>query len=78
LNRPYLNVRTRPPAAPQFNRHQRQLRPLRTRLGRLIRDIRRKIAGDVDLEAAIPDSHRNGEETRNLHCCVKIHIWILT
>ena len=31
--------------AKQFNRHHRQLRLLRTRLGRLIRDIRRKIAG---------------------------------
>src|SRR6202007_463556 len=31
--------------AKQFNRHRRQLRILRTRLGRLIRDIRRKIAG---------------------------------
>ena len=38
--------------AKQFNRHRRQLRILRTRLGRLIRDIRRKIAGNADLEAA--------------------------
>jgi transposase, IS5 family len=38
--------------AKQFNRHRRQLQLLRTRLGRLIRDIGRKIAGDVDLEAA--------------------------
>ena len=37
--------------AKQFNRHRRQLRILRTRLGRLIRDIRRKIAGNADLEA---------------------------
>jgi IS5 family transposase len=36
--------------AKQFKRHQRQLRLLRTRLGRLIRDIRRKIAGQPDLE----------------------------
>src|SRR5437867_9749785 len=36
--------------AKQFNRHRRQLRVLRTRLGRLIRDIRRKIAGYADLE----------------------------
>src|SRR5207249_3295207 len=35
--------------AKQFNRHRRQLRVLRTRLGRLIRDIRRKIAGYADL-----------------------------
>jgi IS5 family transposase len=38
--------------AKQFNRYQRQLRLLRTRVGRLIRDIDRKIAGNPDLEAA--------------------------
>jgi IS5 family transposase len=38
--------------AKQFNRHQRQVRLLRIRLGRLIRDIGRKIAGNADLEAA--------------------------
>jgi transposase, IS5 family len=38
--------------AKQFKRHHRQLRLLRTRLGRLVRDIRRKIAGQADLEAA--------------------------
>jgi transposase, IS5 family len=38
--------------AKQFNRHRRQLRILRTRLGRIIRDVRRKIAGKADLEAA--------------------------
>jgi IS5 family transposase len=37
--------------AKQFNRHRRQLRILRTRLGRLIRDIRRKIVGQAELEA---------------------------
>src|SRR5436309_4641181 len=37
--------------AKQFNRHRRQLRGLRTRLARLIRDIRRKIAGNAELEA---------------------------
>ncbi|HEX8807553.1 MAG TPA: IS5 family transposase [Xanthobacteraceae bacterium] len=37
--------------AKQFNRHRQQLRILRTRLGRLIRDIRRRIAGKADLEA---------------------------
>jgi transposase, IS5 family len=39
--------------AKQFNRHRRQLRFLRSRLGRLIRDIGRKIAGRPDLEAAL-------------------------
>ncbi len=37
--------------AKQFNRHRRQLRILRTRLGRIVRDIGRKIAGRADLEA---------------------------
>lgn len=42
--------------AKQFKRHNRELRFLRTRLGRLIRDIRRKTEGDEDLKAifAIP------------------------
>src|SRR5471032_326698 len=38
--------------AKQFNRHRRQLRILRTRLGRLIRDIRRKIGGQGHIAAA--------------------------
>src|SRR3982751_5323115 len=36
--------------AKQFKRHQRQLRILRSRLGRIIRDIRRKIEGQAVLE----------------------------
>src|SRR6187397_3601437 len=38
--------------AKQFRRHQRQLRLLRTRLGRLIRDIRRKIGDQEHIAAA--------------------------
>jgi IS5 family transposase len=38
--------------AKQFNRHRRELRILRTRLGRLIRDIGRKIAGHQHIEVA--------------------------
>ena len=38
--------------AKQFNRHRRELRILRTRLGRLIRDIGRKIEGQDSLIAA--------------------------
>src|SRR4249920_498838 len=38
--------------AKQFNRHRRELRILRTRLGRIIRDIQRRIVGKVELEAA--------------------------
>ena len=37
--------------AKQFNRHNRELRFLRTRLGRLIRDIGRKIKGNQMLES---------------------------
>lgn len=37
--------------AKQFNRHNRELRFLRTRLGRLVRDITRKIRGNAELEA---------------------------
>jgi IS5 family transposase len=36
--------------AKQFKRHQRQLRLLRSRLGRILRDIRRKIEGQPALE----------------------------
>ena len=39
--------------AKQFKRHHRQLRLLRTRLGRIIRDVRRKIAGRPEIEAAL-------------------------
>src|SRR6201988_3386846 len=38
--------------AKQFNRHRRQLRILRTRLGRIIRDIRRKIGGPEHIATA--------------------------
>jgi transposase, IS5 family len=44
--------------AKQFNRYRRKLRILRIRLGRIIRDIRRKIAGHADLEAAFPGHSR--------------------
>jgi IS5 family transposase len=38
--------------AKQFNRHRRELRILRTRLGRIIRDIQRRIVGKAELETA--------------------------
>ena len=41
--------------AHQFKRAQRQLKFLRTRLGRVIRDIRRKIAGDETLKERFAD-----------------------
>jgi IS5 family transposase len=41
-----------PTDAKQFNCHRRQLRILHSRLGRLIRDIGRKIAGHEQIEAA--------------------------
>jgi transposase, IS5 family len=40
--------------AKQFKRHQRQLRILRSRLGRIIRDIRRKIEGQDARERVRP------------------------
>lgn len=39
--------------AKQFKRHHRELRFLRTRLGRLIRDVGRKVRGKPELEAAL-------------------------
>jgi IS5 family transposase len=39
--------------AKHFQRHHRQLRLLRTRLGRLIRDIRHEIAGQADFETIL-------------------------
>src|SRR6187399_3244703 len=51
--------------AKQFKRHHRQLRLLRTRLGRLIRDIRRKIAGQPELEAALQWPLPRAEQIRS-------------
>ncbi len=51
--------------AKQFNRHRRQLRLLRTRLGRLIRDIRRKIAGREDIEAAFESPLSRASQIRS-------------
>jgi len=51
--------------AKQFKRHHRQLRLLRTRLGRLIRDIRRKIAGQPELEAALQWPLARAEQIRS-------------
>ena len=50
--------------AKQFNRHQRELRFLRTRLGRLIRDIRRKVRGR-DLEAAFESPLSRASQIRS-------------
>src|SRR6201987_1486825 len=51
--------------AKQFQRHHRQLRLLRTRLGRLIRDIRRKIAGQADLETVLEWPLARAEQIRS-------------
>jgi transposase, IS5 family len=51
--------------AKQFKRHHRQLRLLRTRLGRLIRDIRRKIAGRPELETALQWPLARAEQIRS-------------
>ncbi|MEY9676873.1 IS5 family transposase [Bradyrhizobium elkanii] len=65
--------------AHQFKRARRQLRFLRTRLGRIIRDIRRKIDGDAALEARFgplldlaqrvrsQDQHQRGPKVYALH-----------
>src|ERR1700757_1694045 len=51
--------------AKQFKRHHRQLRLLRTRLGRLIRDIRRKIAGQPELQATLQWPLARAEQIRS-------------
>ena len=51
--------------AKQFNRHHRQLRILRVRLGRIIRDIRRKIEGDDQLEAAFASPLSRADQIRS-------------
>src|SRR6201997_2100711 len=65
--------------AHQFKRARRQLKFLRTRLGRIIRDIRRKIDGDTVLEARFSpllglaqqvrsqDQHQRGPKVYALH-----------
>ena len=65
--------------AHQFKRARRELKFLRTRLGRVIRDIRRKIEGDAALEARfgplldlahrvrIQDQHQRGPKVYALH-----------
>jgi transposase, IS5 family len=51
--------------AKQFNRHHRELRFLRTRLGQLIRDIRRKVrpAPGWEAVAAVLEGKRKAIET---------------
>jgi IS5 family transposase len=51
--------------AKQFKRHHRQLRFLRTRLGRLVRDIRRKIAGQENLEAVFLQPLSRADQIRS-------------
>jgi IS5 family transposase len=50
--------------AKQFNRHHRELRFLRTRLGRLIRDIRRKIKG-LPVEDAFQEALSRASQIRS-------------
>jgi transposase, IS5 family len=52
--------------AKQFKRHHRQLRLLRTRLGRIIRDIRRKIADQAELEVAFERPLARAEQIRSV------------
>ena len=51
--------------AKQFKRHNRRLKFLRTRLGRLIRDIGRKIDGDEALEALFSDALMKARQIRS-------------
>ncbi len=51
--------------AKQFNRHHREVRFLRTRLGRLIRDIRRKIAGHEPVKAAFESPLSRASQIRS-------------
>ena len=51
--------------AKQFNRHHREVRFLRTRLGRLIRDIRRRIAGRQTIEAAFESPLSRASQIRS-------------
>jgi transposase, IS5 family len=51
--------------AKQFNRHRKQLRLLRTRLGRIIRDIRRKIDGNTETEAAFAIALARASQVRS-------------
>jgi hypothetical protein len=65
--------------AHQFKRMRRELRFLRTRLGRVIRDVRRKIAGKPELEARfrplldlavkvrLQDQRQRGHKVYSLH-----------
>ena len=67
--------------AHQFKRARRQLKFLQTRLGRIIRDVRRKIDGDPVLEARFgpllglaqqvrsQDQHQRGPKVYALHDC---------
>lgn len=51
--------------AKQFNRHNKELRFLRTRLGRLIRDIGRKIKGNAALENAFAAALSRASQIRS-------------
>src|SRR3982074_2912635 len=51
--------------AKQFNRHHREVRFLRTRLGRLIRDIRRKIADHEPVEAVFESPLSRASQIRS-------------
>ena len=51
--------------AKQFKRQKRELRFLRTRLGRLIRDVRRKIDGDAQRQEIFAVPLRQASQIRN-------------
>ena len=51
--------------AKQFKRHHREMRFLRIRLGRLVRDIRRRIVGDTALEDAFAAPLARADQIRS-------------
>ena len=66
--------------AKQFKRHHRELRLLRTRLGRIIRDIGRKIEGQPGLEQAFVQPLARARQIRSqqqrhvgAHVPVRVH-----
>ncbi len=57
--------------AKQFKRHHRELRFLRTRLGRLIRDIRCKIHGDEALTEVFATPLSRADQVRHQRQCYR-------
>jgi hypothetical protein len=59
--------------AKQFKRHHRQLRLLRSRLGRIIRDVRRKIAAQPALQQAFEPALSRASQIRSASVHADLH-----